>query len=237
VASWLVVGVMAMVAASAQTISGFGMNLILAPAAQLALPGAAAVRLVVGAGAILNSGLLATGWRSILWRAVLYLAVPALGATALLGPVISHAGERPVSAVVAAVTLLAAVTSAAGALPARFTGRAGALIAGALAGALNVSSGVSGPPVAVYAAAQPWPARQLVATVQAVFLPINVAAFIVLRAVPLTPGIFAAGAAGTGAGLLAGTYLRDRIPAALVRVAVLIVAAVGAVLILVRAFS
>jgi uncharacterized membrane protein YfcA len=73
--------------------------------------------------------------------------------------------------------------------------------------------------------------------VQAVFLPINVAAFIVLRAVPLTPGIFAAGAAGTGAGLLAGTYLRDRIPAALVRVAVLIVAAVGAVLILVRAFS
>jgi uncharacterized protein len=237
VAGLLAVGVMAMVAASAQTISGFGMNLILAPAAQLVVPGAAAVRLVVGAGAILNSGLLAAGWRSILWRAVLYLAAPALGATALLGPVISHAGERPVSVAVAAVTLLAIVASAVSALPDRLTGRAGALVAGALAGALNVSSGVSGPPIAVYAAEQPWPLRQLVPTVQAVFLPINVAAFIVLRAVPLAPGIFAAGAAGTGAGLLAGTFLRDRVPAAAVRVAVLVVAAVGAIIVLVRAFG
>jgi hypothetical protein len=231
------VGATAMAAAAAQTVSGFGMNLILAPVAQLALPGAAAVRLVVGAAAILNSGLLATGWRSIIWRTALYLALPALGATAALGPVISAAGQRPVTVVTAAVILLAIAASAAAAVPARLTGRAGAVIAGLLSGVLNVSSGVNGPPVAVYAAAQPWSARELVATVQAVFLPANVAAFIVLRSVPVAPAMLGAGVAGTLAGLVAGTLLRDRVPAAAVRIGALVVAAVGAVIILVRALA
>jgi hypothetical protein len=42
--------------------------------------------------------------------------------------------------------------------------------------------------------------------------------------------------AGTLAGLVAGTVLRDRVPAGVVRIGVLAVAAVGAVIILVRAF-
>ena len=76
--SWLVVGAAAMIAACAQAIAGFGMNLILAPVAQLTLPGTAAVRLVVGLGAIVNSGLLAVGRRCILWRPALCLLAPAL---------------------------------------------------------------------------------------------------------------------------------------------------------------
>jgi uncharacterized membrane protein YfcA len=223
-----------MIAACAQTISGFGMNLILAPAAQLLLPGAAAVRLVVGTGAILNSGLLAAGQRSVLWRPALYLAGPALAVTILLGPVIPGASSRLVSVTVAAVTILAVAVSARAALPPRLNGPAGALLAGALSGALNISSGISGPPVAVYAAAQPWPPRQLVATVQAVFLPLNIAAFIVLHHAPVPAGMFGAGTAGTGAGLLAGTFLQDRVPPGLVRIAVLIIAGAGAGTVLVR---
>ena len=231
------VGAVAAVAATAQTISGFGMNLILAPAAQLLLPGAAAVRLVTGAGAILNVGLLGSGWRWILWRPVLFLGLPAIAATLLLGPVIGAAGARPVSITVAAVTIVAVAASAWATLPARLSGRAGAVVAGALSGVLNVSSGVSGPPVAVYAAGQPWTPRELVATVQAVFLPINAAAFIVLSAAPVPAGVLAAGAAGTGAGLLAGACLRDRVPAVLVRSAVLAIAVIGAGLALAHALA
>lgn len=231
------IGAMAAIAASAQAISGFGMNLILAPVAQLALPGAAAVRLVVGAGALLNSGLLAAGWRSIVWRSVCYLAFPALATTVVLGPVVSRAGSRPVSVAVAAVTVLAVAATAVAAPPAPLTGPAGALLAGVLSGALNVSSGVSGPPVAVYAAAQPWSPRQLVATVQAVFLPINVAAFIVLNAAAVPAAMAGAGVAGTGAGLLAGTYLRDRVSPRLVRMGVLVIAVTGAAVILAKALT
>ncbi len=234
-AALTMLGAAAMLAACAQTVSGFGMNLILAPVAQLVLPGAAAVRLVTGTAALLNSALIVTGRRSILWRHVLYLAAPALAATFLLGPVIRGSGARPLGIIVAAVTIVAVAASAWVALPVRLTGPAGALVAGALSGALNVSSGVSGPPIAVYTATQPWPPRQLVATVQAVFLPANIAALIVLDAVHVSAGMFVAGAAGTGAGLLAGGFLRERIPARLVRSGVLVIAAVGAALVLARA--
>lgn len=230
-------GAVAMLAACAQTISGYGMNLILAPVAQLLLPGAAAVRLVTGSAAILNSALIAAGRRSILWRPVLFLTVPALAATFLLGPAIRGSGARSLGVVVAAVTIVAVAASAWPASPVRLSGPGGAVIAGALSGVLNVSSGVNGPPIAVYTAAQPWPPRQLVATVQTVFLPLNIAAFAVLSVAPLAAGLFCASAAGTGAGLLAGMCLRERIPVALVRWAVLCIAVTGAALVLARAVA
>lgn len=237
VAGLTAAGAAAMLAACAQTISGFGMNLILAPVAQLLLPGAAAVRLVTGTAAILNSVLIAAGRRSILWRPVIFLAVPALAATFLLGPAIRGSGARSLGIVVAAVTIVAVALSAWPAAPLRLAGPGGALVAGALSGVLSVSSGVNGPPIAVYTAAQPWQPRQLVATVQTVFLPVNLAAFLVLSATPLAAGIFCASAAGTGTGLLAGIWLRDRIPVRLVRWAVLCIALIGASLVLARAIA
>lgn len=237
VAGLTVTGAVAMLAACAQTISGYGMNLILAPVAQLLLPGAAAVRLVTGSAAILNSVLIANGRRSILWRPALLLVIPALAATFLLAPVVRGSGARSLGVVVAAVTIVAVVASAWPSSPVRLTGTGGAVVAGALAGVLNVSSGVNGPPLAVYTSGQPWPPRQLVATIQAVFLPLNIAAFIVLRAVPLAAGVFGAAAAGTVAGLLAGLFLRDRVPIALVRWGVMSLAVIGAALVLVKALA
>jgi len=122
-----------------------------------------------------------------------------------------------------------------GTLPDRATGAAGALIVGVLSGALNVSSVSAAPRSPVYAAAQPWSPAQLVATVQAVFLPVNFAVFAVLYSAPVPPGMLAVGAAGTGAGLLAGTYPRGRVPAAAIRSAVLVIAAAEASIILVKA--
>ena len=87
------------------------MNLILAPLAQVLLPGAAAVRLTAGLGGILNSGLLLTGWRLIVWRSVLCLVAPAVAATLVLGPVISRIGAGPVSVAVAVITVLAIAAS------------------------------------------------------------------------------------------------------------------------------
>jgi uncharacterized membrane protein YfcA len=230
----VVIGVVAAFAATAQAISGFGMNLILAPVIQVVAPGPAAVRLVVGLSAILNSAVLLTTWRFILWLPALLLLTPALAATLLLGPVVSGGSSRVLGVVVAVTTLAAIAATALRRPPPSLTGRTGALAAGVLSGALNVSSGVSGPPIAAYAAAQPWTPRQVVATAQAVFLAGNVAAFIVLGGRAFRADLGYAGLAGTTAGIIVGARLRGRVPSNVVRAAVLVVAAVGAVIVLLR---
>jgi uncharacterized protein len=230
----IVIGVVAAFAATAQAISGFGMNLILAPVMQMVAPGPAAVRLVVGLSAILNSAVLLTTRRFVLWLPALLLVIPALAATLLLGPVVSGGSSRVLGVVVAVTTLAAIAATALRRPPPGLTGRTGALAAGVLSGALNVSSGVSGPPIAAYAAAQPWTPRQVVATVQAVFLPGNVAAFIVLGDRAFRADLGYAGLVGTMAGTLAGARLRGRVPSDVVRAAVLVVAAAGAVIVLLR---
>jgi uncharacterized membrane protein YfcA len=235
-AGLLAIAAVAMAAASTQTMSGFGMNLILSPVAQVVLPGSGAVRLVVGLGAVLNACLLVTGRCSILWRPALLMTAPALIATVLLGRLISDIGTRIVGVIVAAATVLAAMAMVSRRVP-RLTGTTGALTAGALSGALNVVSGVSGPPVAVYAATQPWTPQQLVATVQAIFLPINVAAFVVLNATPVPSNVTVVGVAGTGAGLLVGAHLRDQVPPMLIRSAVIAIALTGAIIVLVRSVT
>ena len=229
-----VIGVVAAFAATAQAISGFGMNLILAPVMQVVAPGPAAVRLVVGLSAILNSAVLLTARRFVLWLPALLLVMPALAATLLLGPVVSGGSSRVLGVVVAVTTLAAIAATALRRPPPGLTGRTGTLAAGVLSGALNVSSGVSGPPIAAYAAAQPWTPRQVVATAQAVFLPGNVAAFIVLGDRAFRADLGYAGLAGTMAGILAGARLRGHVPSNVVRAAVLAVAAVGAVIVLLR---
>lgn len=227
------IALVATVAAAAQSISGFGMNLILAPVAQVVLPGAAAVRLVVVLAGVLNAGVLAGARRAIRWVPALLLIVPALIATFLVGPLVSGTRSSVLGLAAGSATLLAIAATALRRLPRRLTGPGGALLAGALAGSLNVSSGVSGPPVAAYAAAQPWTAQQLVATAQAVFLPGNVAAFFALHA-SVPASLVGAGTLGTVAGTLAGVRLRGHVSPAVVRSAVLLVAAIGALLVLVR---
>jgi uncharacterized membrane protein YfcA len=67
-----------------------------------------------------------------------------------------------------------------------------------------------------------------------VFLPGNVAAFIVLGGRAFRADLGYAGLAGTTAGIIVGARLRGRVPSNVVRAAVLVVAAVGAVIVLLR---
>lgn len=227
-------GAVALVAAAAQTISGFGMNLLLAPVAQVIVPGTAAVRLVAGLGAVLNSTVLAASWRAVLWVPAALLLGPTLAATFLIGPLLRGHGATSLAVLAAIVTLFAIAATFLRRVPQRLSGRLGAVLAGTVSGALNVSSGVSGPPVAAYAAAQTWSAPQLVATAQAVFLPSNLAAFVVLDSAGFPPVLIFGGIAGTFTGVLVGTWLRGRLSPGPVRTGVLLAAAVGTLLVLAR---
>lgn len=230
----VIFGAITLLAATAQTISGFGMNLLLAPVAQVIIPGTAAVRLVASLGAVLNSTVLATSWRAVLWGPAALLLTPTLVATFLIGPLLRGHGATSLAVLAAIVTLFAIAATFLRRVPQRLSGRAGAVLAGTVSGALNVSSGVNGPPVAAYAAAQTWSASQLVATAQAVFLPSNLAAFMVLDSVAIPSDLVYCGIAGTFGGVLVGACLRGRVPASVIRTAVLLAAAVGTLLVLAR---
>lgn len=230
-------GVVCLTAGAAQTVAGFGLSLIVAPIAQTITPGAVAVRLMVGLAAIVNSGILARSWRQVLPGPAALIIAPTLVATLVVGPIISGSGSDVIGIVAAGATLLTVAVTAVGRTPRQLSGRTGAVVAGAVSGALNVSSGVSGPPVAAYAAAQSWPADRLVPTVQAVFLPGNIAAFLVLGGARIPLGLGLVGALGTIVGMGVGAWARPRIPPGVVRKLILTVATIGAVLVLVRSVA
>jgi uncharacterized membrane protein YfcA len=230
----ILVGLTAAAATAAQTISGFGLSLLLAPVVQLVLPGLAAIRLVNGTAAGVNALLLAPAWRDVDLRRAALIGLPAITAVLVLTPLVSGHSARTISLVAGAATLVA-VLLALPSRPIRMLGsRGGGVVAGVLSGALTVSSGAGGAPIAAHVATRPWSPRRLVATVQLVFLPVNLlATFTVSTAVPLR--LVVASAIGCVVGLAAGSVLRPRVPAGVVRQLVLAVAAAGSILVISRA--
>ncbi len=215
--------------------SGFGLSLLLAPVVQLALPGLSGIRLVNGTAAALNTLLLVPSWRSVdLPRAAL-IGLPGIATVLLLSPLLAGSSARAVSILAGAATLAAVGLALRRRPPALLGSRRGGALAGLLGGALTVTSGAGGAPIAAHAAAQPaWSPRQLVATVQLVFLPVNVVATAVTR-VRVPGGLIVACAVGGLVGLAVGQVIRGRVPAAAVRRGVLGVAVVGSLLVLAKA--
>jgi uncharacterized membrane protein YfcA len=230
----LIVGIAATGATAAQAVSGFGLSLVLAPVVQAVSPGAGAVRLVNLVTAAANAVLLAISRRHVQWRTAVLIGVPSVATAVVLAPVLASGGTRTVSIVAGSATLLAvALTLHPRSLQA-LRGIGGALAAGATSGALTVSSGAGGAPVAAHMATQNWSARQVVATAQLVFLPVNIAAVFALNA-PIEHALLLAAAAGEVLGVGLGRQLRSRLSAPVVRKAVLVIATVGSTIVIAKA--
>lgn len=227
----LLVALAAASGTGAQVTTGFGQGLLLAPVLQIAAPGAGSVRLVNALGILLNGVVLARHGRQVHRRAAVLLVVPALAATLLLEAVLGARSATVVAVLAAGATLVAVGLTALNRTPRVLTGRVGAVLAGLLCGVLTASSGTGGPPVAAHVASRRWSRESLVPTVQAVFLPANVAAVINGHGAPST-ALLAATVAGTGFGyLVAARHGRSVRPGA-VRAFVLVTAAVGSLLVI-----
>jgi uncharacterized protein len=176
----------------------------------------------------LNVVMLLSERRQTRWRDALMLFVPA----AIVIPIVGYFVEQlPTDAlsVINGVSILAATALlATGARAASLSGKRGAVLAGATSGAMNVATSVGGPPVAMYAVNAGWPAASYRPTVQAYFLGINVVSFAV-RGVPDLPssGFLPAFGAAMLAGWLIGTRLAKRFDDRVVRNLLLLTAAVG----------
>ena len=216
--------------AIAQVVTGFGFSLVSAPllVAAAAAPRGVQWNLMLSAG--LNLVLVARGFRLVRWAEVGRLFVPAAVATVAGGWVARHTDRSVLTVVAGLLCLVATVLVAVGWRRHRPPGPVGAVAAGGVSGAMNVVAGVGGPPVVVYGVTAGWPTDVARATLQAFFLGINLVAIPSLGVTSIPPVLPVALGVGTVVGLLVTRRLSE--PA--VRHAVLLLAAVGSVLAVLR---
>jgi uncharacterized membrane protein YfcA len=223
------------VGAIAQRATGMGFALLSAPFLVLVLGPLEGILAVNAAGCVASSLILARVWRDVEWsRAKVLVPMGALGvvpgavAVALLP-------EAPLTIVVALLVILGlgATMSMRGRTvpPSAALGAAGGLASGFM----NVTAGVGGPGVVVYARATGWEHHRFAATVQLHGLVLGIVSLLAKGALPsLAPSGWAALLLSLLVGLVVGDRLARRVDGSSLLRSVLVIAMIGAVLALAR---
>ena len=221
------VGVVIFFGSFIQRVTGMGLALVAAPFLVLLLGSVTGVQTlqVVGLGVCLVSAI--TLWSDVNIRvAALLLATSAIG----LVPGTLIAKSLPASwlGILIGTLTLAALAATVFLRKSRlFVGARGTGIAGALSGFMNVTAGVGGPPIAIYANSTDWEYKEYLATVQLYFAGLN-ALSLLARGTPDLPTAGWAVAAGSAvAGVLIGNLLSATINESIAKKAVLVIAAIG----------
>lgn len=215
------------VGAAAQAVTGFGFSLVCAPLLTLALGAADGVRLVNVLAVAVNLLVLSREWRRVAVARVPALLVPAVAAAAVVGPLAHGASAGALDVSAGALVLAAVAVLGTGVRVHRLRGRVGAVLAGAVGGAMNIVGGVGGPALAGYATNADWPPGQVRATLAAGFLGINVVSVAVRGVGPLGVGFGVALVAVLAAGFAAGAVVAARLGDTSVRRSTLLLAAAG----------
>lgn len=184
--------------------------------------------LVLSAG--LNLVLLVRGHRQVRWAEVGRLLAPAVVATVAVGIVARHADRAALTVAAGALCLVATALVATGWRRHRPPGPVGTVAAGGVSGAMNVVAGIGGPPVVVYGLTAGWSAEVARPTLQAFFLGINAVAIPSLGVTTVPVALPVA----LVVGIVAGVAVARRAPERAVRSAVLIIAAGGSALAILR---
>lgn len=199
-----------LIASTAQTVAGFGFALIAVPFLVIVLD-VKDVVVLVGILGLLNSTLVARAvWRRVRVRSV---------GTMLLG---SFTGMpvgllvlllAPEDALRLAVGVASIVMAAAIAFGLRYGGGdvSGELLAGAVSGVLNTSTGMNGPPIVLYLHERDYPPDEFRGALSAFFLVSGVVSLIAFAATGVVSGAsLALGAAGVPA-VFAGSWAGHRL--------------------------
>lgn len=224
-----------------QRIAGMGLGMVAAPIMSLLLGPVAGVTLSNVAAVVAAAMLMAVMWRDIDWRRFRGLA-PLLVVGSMVGAVVVDIVSTAILEIVLGASVLVAIGGVLG-LQQRLNvqGRAAVLVSGAAAGFMNTTSGVGGPALAVYAVASRWGQRAMAATLQPIFLLINLSAIVSKTVVGATPEpgvvpwwawLLACAAAPLGVAI--GAPLSRRVPLGRARALAIGIAATGALLALVR---
>lgn len=159
------------------------------------------------------------------------LYLPAGTVILLLGPIVKDAPQTFLAVAAGVFTLLAVGLLAVGVRSKWLGGTIGAFLAGVVSGAMNVVAGIGGPASALYAVNAGWSPSSIRPTLNMYFILIGTTTLITLGLPEIRPILLT----GVFAGWFAGGILVARVSEALLRHAVLAVAALGGVLAIARA--
>lgn len=228
----LAVVVAVLVGALAQSVSGLGFSLVSGPLLVAALGPADGVRLGVVLSLALNVVLVLRLRREVDGRAALLLVLPTAVALPVFAVLVRAVPERGAAAAAGAVVLLGAVLLGSGVRWPAARGRAGAVVAGVVAGGTTVAASVAGPPIALWAANAGWAPAVQRATLQAYFLGVNLVALPTLGA-PEVPGkTLLLCLLALAAGVALGAPLARRVPERAATRATLLLAGAGGAVVL-----
>ncbi len=231
----LLVALAVLTGALAQSVSGIGFSLVCVPFLIGALGAHEAIQLSVVLSVVVNLVLLVRHRLDVDRRGALLLLTPAVLATPVAALAVRSLPDRPAQAAAGAVVLLGAALLALGVRSPAVQGTGGAVAVGLVAAVTNVVAGVGGPPVALWAANAGWSADRTRATLQAFFLGLNAVAAASLGPPPTGGATIAAAVGALGLGLLLGGPLARRVPEQIARRTTLALAAVGGLVVLLRA--
>jgi uncharacterized protein len=228
VAAWITVGL----GAAVQAITGFGFSLVSAPFLIAAYHAPEGIQINLVLSVVLNLSLTVVNRRSIEFRSAATLFVPAALATVAVGLALKSYAGTAWTIAAGALCLLGTLVVWSGASFPRLRGTVATAVVGSLSGAMNVTTGVGGPPVVLFAINSRWSPAVSRATLQAYFLGINA---IGIATLGLPHQLPLAVIVAVAAGVVLGSVLSGRLPVQLVRRGSLVLAAVGSVLVIVRA--
>lgn len=217
------------VGAAAQVITGTGFALVCAPFLLLLLGHDLGVRTVLLLSVALNIVVLAMTFRHTRLRDALLLLLPAAAVVIPTVAVVDAIRGPALTIAAGIVILVATMLVVRGRGLAAIAGARGVVLVGATSGVFTVVAAVSGPPVALLAIERRWPPDTTRATMQAFHLPLNIVALIALGPLPATTDEMWWAVAGCVLGAVAGALSARRVPARMVRRAMLWLAAAGGI--------
>jgi uncharacterized protein len=202
-----------LVGAATQRVTGLGFALVSAPFLVLLLGPSAGVLLANALSLAANLVVLAQTWRAVEVRKALLLAVPALIAV-VPGAWVARALPAPLLAITAGSFVLVALLAALVTGHARvLRGTSGAVTAGALSGFMNVTAGVGGPALSLYALSNGWTHHPFVATVQLHLVLLNAASVTAKGWPALPPVIWMVAVGSLAVGAVVGRRVARLVPA------------------------
>lgn len=162
----LLLGLVVLVAASLQRVTGIGFGLVAGPGLVLLLGPAQGVLLSNAvAGGISAVGLAAT-WRRVRLSAMLPLVCAAMLTVPAGAWMVDRLQADALLIGIGSVVVVAVTLIISGVRVRSLRGRRGAVAAGAVSGVMNAAAGVGGPPVTLYAVNAGWGGAEFVANAQ-----------------------------------------------------------------------
>lgn len=211
-----------------QRVTGIGFALVSAPLLVLVAGPFDGIILANILSLVVSLMVFATTWRDVEWRRGLMLAVPALLAIPV-GAFVARSVPGPLLLLLVGSLVLIALALVQLSPRARvLQGRRGAVAAGGASGFMNVTAGVGGPAIVLYAISTAWEHRRFVATFQFYSVIVN-SASLLSKGAPHLPGqSLAISLAALAVGLGGGELLSRRVSAERARQGVMVLAMGGA---------